>query len=221
MLLLVMRLVTMVVYLGYDVKCAVIEGTTFANCTQEFLVPNPKNWVIYLKTLSITSSLTVLFIIWHNREELNYRFIRSFKSLCRNVSFLTTNVSFCFIFVYYIIRIDGSDLTLSIPLLIWWPATLAVVYCLNYLRPVYLPDLWFTLGYWFTIFTYVMETFCVFAAVTLASSKTIIPLITKDVDYKVKAFAYLVVIARPGLTSQFLYFFSYKAFHGGKDFFEC
>ena len=217
-LLFIARLPALIVYLGYDVKCAINEEATFANCTQEFFVRNPQNWVLYSKTMSTLSSLVLLFIIWCNREKLNFCFYRPFKRLKWRASFWWKNALFAFTFVYYIIRMDGSNIQLSIALLSWWPATLLVVYSLNYLRPIDLPDLWFTIGYWFTIVIYCAETFCVFVAVTLAAHLKIIPVIDRrDVGYSIKAFAYLVVMTRATFAFYLLSFFWHKIFDGEKD----
>ena len=201
-------------------KCAINEQATFANCTQELFVRNPKNWVLYSKTTSTVSSLILLFIIWCNRDNLNFNFYRSLKQLIRKGSFWKTNALFALTFVYYIIRIDGSDIRLSIALLLWWPATLVVVYSLNYLQPTDLPNLWFTIGYWLTIVMYFAETVCVVVAVSLAAHQNIIPLIKwRNVDYKVRAFAFLVVGIRALFAGCLLNFFWNKIFDGGKKYF--
>ena len=223
------RLPTLVIYLGYDLKCAINEETTFVNCTQEFLLPNPKSWVLYWKTISSVSSLVLLFILWCDRKKLKYSFSKPLKLLKCKSSFWLTNALFAFTFVYYIIRIDGSDMQLSLALLIWWPATLLVVYYFNYLRPVVLPErncrsllaMCFFLDYWFTILMYLAETFCVLVAVTLAAKLNIIPMINgRNVDYKIKAFAFLVITIRATFAYRMFAFFWHKMFHGRKDFFD-
>ena len=222
------RLPSLVVYLGYDLKCAINEETTFVNCTQKYLVTNPKNYVLYWKAISSVSSLVLVFILWCDRKKLKYSFSRPLKRLKYKSSFWLTNVLFAFTFVYYIIRIDGSDMQLSIALLMWWPATLLVVYHLNYLRPIVWPErnsrnllsLCFFLGYWLTILVYIAETFCVAVAVTLAAKQNIIPMIKgRNVDYKIKAFAFLVIMIRVSFAYRMLSFFWHKIFHGRKDFF--
>lgn len=218
----------MIIYLGHHVKCMMNEETIFVNCTQKFLVSNLKNYVLYWKSISSVSSLVLLFLLWCNRRKLKYSFSKPLKLLKCKSSFWLTNILFAFTFVYYIIRIDGSDLQLSIALLIWWPATLLVVYCLNYLRPIVWPEqnsrnllsLCFFLGYWFTILVYFAETLCVVVTVTLAAKLNIIPMINRrSVDYKIKAFASLVIMIRVTFASQMLSFFWHKIFHGRKDFF--
>ena len=178
------RLPSLIVYLGYDLKCAINELTTFANCTQEFLVQNPKNWVFYSKAISGVSSLLLLFIIWCNRKKLKCNFSRPFKLLIYKSSFWRTNGLFAFTFAYYIIRIDGS-----------------------------------TDGS-ITILVYFAETFCVVVALTLAAKMNIIPMLQgRSVDYKIQAFASLVIMIRVAFASQMLAFFWHKIFYGRKDFF--
>ena len=226
------RLPSLIVYLGYHLKCMINDETIFVNCTQQFLVSNPKRWVLYWKAVSGTSSLILLFIIWCNRKILNYRLSKPLKLLKCKSSFWLTNVLFAFTFVYYIIRIDGStdgsDMLLSIALLMWWPATLLVVYCLNYMSPVAWPErdarnllsLSLFLGYWITILVYFAETFCVAVTVTMAAKLNIIPMLKgRSVDYKIKAFASLVIMIRVTFASRMLSFFWHKMFHGRKDFF--
>ena len=188
--------------------------------------------MFYSKAISGVSSLLLLFIIWCNRKKLKCNFSRPFKLLIYKSSFWRTNGLFAFTFAYYIIRIDGStdgsDMLLSIALLMWWPATLLVVYCLNYVEPVAWPErdarnllsLSLFLGYWITILVYFAETFCVVVAVTLAAKMNIIPMLQgRSVDYKIQAFVSLVIMIRVAFASQMLAFFWHKIFYGRKDFF--
>ena len=181
-----------------------------------------KQYLAYLRSYSYLSSGVIA-------KKLKYSFSKPLKLLKCKSSFWLTNALFAFTFVYYIIRIDGSDMQFSLALLISWPATLLVVYCFNYLRPVVLPErncrsllaMCFFLGYWFTILMYLAETFCVLVAVTLAAKLNIIPMINgRNVDYKIKAFAFLVITIRATFAYRMFAFFWHKMFHGRKDFFD-
>ena len=213
-ILLIARVPTLMVYLGYDIKCAINEEATFANCTQEFFVKNPKNWVLYSKALSTLSSVILLFIIWCNRKEIKYKYCKRFRKMIIEARFWGNNFMFALTFVYYLIRYDKSDKQLSIALLLWWPATILVVYNLNCIRPKDLTRRCLRIGYWFTILIYFAETFCVSVAVMLAAQQNIIPVVQKrDLFYPVKAFAILVVWIRTTFAISMLSFFFTKIFH--------
>ena len=212
-ILLIARVPMLIVYLGYDVKCAMEEEATFANCTQEFFVSNPKNWVLYSKTMSTSSSVILLLIIWYNRKKINYNYYKQFKDRIKKSTFWLNNVMFACTFVYYLIRFDTSDKQLSIALLLWWPATILVVHNLKDIHPTNLPHRWLTFGYWLTLLIYCAETVCVFVAVTLDAQQKIIPVIhQRDLPYPVEAFAILVVWIRSVLAGSMSTFFYRKIF---------
>ena len=213
-ILLITRVPTLVVYLGYDIKCAINEEATFANCTQEFFVKNPKDWVLCSKTISTSSSVILLYIIWLNRQKIKYKYCKRFRKMIKEAKFWGNNFMFALTFVYYLIRYDKSDKQLSIALLLWWPATMLVMYNLNCICPIDLTCRWLRIGYWLTLVIHCAETFCVSVAVMLAAQQKIIPVIQKrDLFYPVKAFAILVVWVRTTLAFSVLTFFFTKIFN--------
>lgn len=218
------------IFFGYDVKCAVNEKKTFVNCTQEFLVPHPKHWVTCWKAISITSSLIFIFIIWRNRKQLNYNFNGSLKKLCKKASFWLRNALFVVTMLYYLIRMDGSNTAMSVMLLLWWPATLAVVYSLNCLPPVWIATmvsngmnysqaLCFFLGYWSTLVMYCAETLCMSLAVMLATLLNVATLLAdrKHLTNIMEGYVLMSLAFRTIFTTGLLGFFFKKIFEGGND----
>ena len=222
---------SLIIFFGYDVKCAVNERTTFVNCTPEFLVPHPKHWVTCWKAISITSSFIFIFIIWGNRKQLNYNFNGSLKKLCKKASFWSMNAFFVATVLYYLIRMDGSNTAMSVMLLLWWPATLAVVYSLNYLPPVWIATMvsngmnysqarCFFLGYWSTLVMYCAENLCMFLAVMLAPLLHVATLLDReDLTNMMKGYVLMSLGFRTMFTTGLLRFFFKKIFHGENDLF--
>lgn len=138
------RVFSFIVYAGYDAKCFLYEETSIVNCSQEFLVHNPRYWVIAWLSIKVVSSIFLVLILCSNGEELNYCGIKSsFKKLKTKGSFWSMNVLFTFSLLYYSLAISNRNKTsnaMSTLILFRLMASVLVVYCLNYLHPVQWPD---------------------------------------------------------------------------------
>ena len=142
------------------------------------------------------------------------------------------NTLFVVTMLYYLIRMDGSNTAMSVMLLLWWPATLAVVYSLNYLPPVWIATMvsngmnysqarCFFLGYWSTLVMYCAENLCMFLAVMLAPLLHVATLLDReDLTNMMKGYVLMSLGFRTMFTTGLLRFFFKKIFHGENDLFQ-
>ena len=113
------RLFGMVVFSGYDSKCAIYERASFFNCTQDFPVTQPKQWMLYSLVMSILSSISLYFICDAGKQ-MNIR-----KTCCK-ASFVIMFPPFIITAASFLVRIvntKAEDMPLCLALFMWWPST--------------------------------------------------------------------------------------------------
>ena len=123
---------------------------------------------------------------------------------------------------------DGSNTAMSVMLLLWWPATLAVVYSLNYLPPVWIATMvsngmnysqarCFFLGYWLTLVMYCAETLCMLLVVMLATMASLLD--SEHFTNIMKGYVLMSLVFKTMFSTGLLGFFFKKIFHGENDLF--
>ena len=219
------RLFLLVIFSGYDTKCALFEEASMVNCSQEFLVQEPKYWCFAWLATSTCSSVIVISIVWIYRKRINYSFRISVMKLIRKASFWRMNFLLSIVLIEYGIAWTTSDrlhTILYILSLARWYSTALVIYCLNYVNPrriVTEKKMYYKVGYWLTLLMYFAECTSILLMYLLNSSLVLPPVI----DHSGGNYQALILIAfgvKVALSSQCLTFFLEKIFHGNKDLFS-
>ena len=103
------RLFLLVIFSGYDTKCALFEKASMVNCSQDFLVHEPKYWCLGWLTTSTFSSAMVISLVWIYRDRIKYSFRGSAMKLIRKASFWRMNFFLSVVFIEYTIAWQTSD----------------------------------------------------------------------------------------------------------------
>ena len=115
------RLIGVFIFSGYDTKCALYENASIFDCTQEFIVAGPKEWILFWLVMSISSSIILYFICSaHKRVKI--------WTTCNNVSFWNRMILFLFTLVSFFMRIininwQDRDALLFLALPAWLVST--------------------------------------------------------------------------------------------------
>jgi hypothetical protein len=127
------RLFSLTIFSGFDSKCAFYENASIFNCTQEFFVTRPKQWILYWLVSSILSSICLYFICASRMKRIRI------CQTCRNAGFCMMMMILFFItsasFLVRIINTDSEDMPLFLALFIWWPSTVWQIIYLNIQTP--------------------------------------------------------------------------------------
>jgi hypothetical protein len=129
------RLFGVTIFSGYGTKCALNENASIFDCTQEFLVARPKQWILCWLVSSILSSFCLSFICGAHKQ-------LKIRKTCSNVAFWSMMILFFITsasFLVQIINTDPEDMALSFALFIWWPSTVVQMFYLDNLAPVTYP----------------------------------------------------------------------------------
>ena len=219
------RLFLLVIFSGYDTKCALFEKASMVNCSQEFLVPEPMYWCYGWLFTSTCSSAIVISLVWIYRKRMKYSFSISIKKLIRKASFWRMNFFLSIVLIEYSVAwksLDKFHIVLYAFSLARWYSTALVIYCLNYVNPSRIANekkLYYRVGYWLTLLMYFAESASILLLYLLNSSLVLPPVF----DHTGGDYEALVLIAfgfKVALSSQCLTFFLEKIFHGDKDLFS-
>ena len=235
-MLFIPRSLSLLIFSGYDAKCAMYEEASIVNCTQRWIVSHPEHWVLTWLVISNASSLYFIVVVWLLHKQLSQKFM-TLKKLYRKASFWTMIFYFIATAVYYGLRFDTTDgmsVAMSLMLFLWCPLTLLVVFVFNYLLPVQWPhrnesnewdhhEMWLCLVYWASLCMYLAENLGMFIAVTLDAALDLAPLMTKKYQHEgdhFHSFVLILVGLRVVFDTQLLVFFLYKICHGDRDLFS-
>ena len=219
------RLFMLVILSGYDTKCALFEKVSLMNCSQDFIVPEPKYWCLTWLTTSMCSSVTVILILWIHRKRIKYSFNTSLSKLIRKASFWRMNFFLTTILLEYAVawktteKLQGVFNALA---LARWYLTALVIYCLNYVNPSRIINekkTVYQIGYWLTLVMNFAESASILFMNLLNSTLMLTPV----VDHSRGEYQPFILISfgfKVALSSQCLTFFLEKMFHGDKDLFS-
>ena len=219
------RLFLLVVFSGYDTKCALFEKASMMNCSQEFLVAEPKYWCFAWQITSISLSTIVILLVWIYRKRIKYSFSNTIRKLIRKASFWRMNFLISIMFIEYIIALKTSDkfhTILYMFSLARMVSTAFVICCLNYVNPGRIADeskMYCQVGYWLTLLMYFAECAAILLLYLLNTALVLAPV----VDQSTGNYQALIIVAfglKCALSSQCLTFFLEKIFHGDKDLFS-
>ena len=219
------RLFLLVIFSGYDTKCALFEKVSMVNCSQEFLVPDPHYWCFAWLATSTISSAIVVSLVWIYRDRIKYNFRISVKKLIKKASFWRMNFFLSVILIEYTIAWKTSNklhTTLYALSLARWYSTAVVIYCLNYVNPsriVIEKKICYQIAYWLTLMMYFVECAGILL-LHLLNSTLILPVVVNGVSGDYQALTLIVFGFKVAVSSQFLTFFLEKMFHGDKDLFS-
>lgn len=130
------RLFCLVVFSGYDTKCLIYENTSIFDCTQEFLVTHPKQWILSWLVTSVLSSIFLGFIC-DAHKHLNIR-----EKCCNGKFWIMAGPFFpsFMSFVAPITNIDSADMPLLVAILVWCISTVWQIIYLDNLTLVTYPE---------------------------------------------------------------------------------
>lgn len=126
------RLFCLVIFSGYDTKCAVYENTSIFDCTQEFLVTNPKQWILSWFLMSVLSSIFFCYICGA------YKHVQ-IRKLCCNVNFWGMMTLYFTTFTSFLVPVYNTrseDMPLFCTMLAWFTSIFSQVIYLNNLAPI-------------------------------------------------------------------------------------
>ena len=131
------RFFGLMVMSGYDTKCAVNENASIFDCTQEFLVANPKQWILSWFVMSNLSSICLCFICGaHKQLEI--------RQTCCTKAFCVMMAQFFLTFTSFLVPIyntKSEDMPLFFAMLAWWTSTVwQIVYLNNFAAVTYPRD---------------------------------------------------------------------------------
>ena len=219
------RLFLLAVFSGYDTKCALFEKASMVNCSQEFLVPEPKYWCNAWHITSICSSAIVILLVWIYRKRIEYSFSNTVRKLIRKASFWRMNFLLSIMFIEYVIACKTTDESHTILYAFSFTrmaSTAFVIYCLNYVNPsriAYESKMYYQVGYWLTLLMYFAECTAILLLYLLNTALVLAPFVDHS-DGNYQALILVVFGLKCALSSQCLTFFFEKIFHGDKDLFS-
>ena len=218
------RLFLLVIFSGYDTKCALFEKASMVNCSQDFLVHEPKYWCLGWLTTSTFSSAMVISLVWIYRDRIKYSFRGSAMKLIRKASFWRMNFFLSVVFIEYTIAWQTSDklhTILFVCSFARWFSTALVIYCLNYVNPsriIMEKNIYYQVGYWLTLLMYFAECATVLFLYLLNSS-LVLPPALNHTGGEYQAFILIAFRFKFAVRSQFSTFLLEKIFHGDYDLF--
>ena len=128
------RFFSLMVMSGYDTKCAVYENSSIFDCTQEFLVANPKQWILSCFVMSILSSVCLCFVLGAHKQ---------LEKCCTN-AFCFMMAQFFLTFASFSVPIyntKSEDMPLFFAMLAWWTSTVwQIIYLNNFVAVNYPRD---------------------------------------------------------------------------------
>ena len=108
------RFFSLVIFSGFDTKCALFDKASVVNCSQVFLVPQPKYWCFAWMITSTCLSALVISLVWKYNKRIKYDFRSSIKKLIRKASFWRMNFFLSVVFIEYAVSWKTADGLLAI-----------------------------------------------------------------------------------------------------------
>ena len=236
-------LISIIFFSIFDTKCIVLEQASVVNCSLDFFISNPRQWVFAWLCMSLISSALLILIIRINHNALKYRCEKA-KMIHKKGSFFSLIFLLVVSSINYFVRMlaMGSQtigLSISIAIFLWSPVIVTVVCCLNYLPRVRWQTLtrrmnclnleWWKecldknsnfIIYWLALFLYLVEVTCKLVAIMLDVAHDVAPLIQNKFPAESGQYwgAMVILIGfRMAFHARLLSFFWQKIFHGEKD----
>lgn len=91
----------------YDTQCIVFDQASVVNCSHNFFMSNPENWVFAWLLQSLISSLVFILIVCRNYKALNYQLSKA-RMIYKRGSFSSLIFLLLMSVIYYAIRIDTT-----------------------------------------------------------------------------------------------------------------
>ena len=237
----IFRVVTLVFYAAYDIRCVIFEQASVISCQQDALIPHEYAVILTLAWLvsSVFGSAVFLFVILYyprHRKVFNFQCDKA-KNMCKKGSlwyfaFLLLTAMGYHVYRTTLVRSAGIGFAISIYLFFWMFMMFCVVCCLNYTPRVQ----WrgkscyknfcercrkniFCYFYWISLATFFLEASYLWIAVALDVAHDVAPLIGKEYpeEPRIKGFIMIGLGFNLAFHSHLVSFFWDKIFHGDKD----
>ncbi|XP_028392512.1 uncharacterized protein LOC114517067 [Dendronephthya gigantea] len=228
----------------FDTKCIIFDQASVVNCSQDFLISNPRHWVLAWFSMSLTSSVLLLLIIYLNYKKVNFQ-VEKAKKIYKKGYFVSFVLLLLVSMAFYSIRLynarsEKTSFSVSILILLSPPVTILLICCLNYLPRIawtksdhpFCTIAWWKdcihknsnfFIYWLALVLCFVENACKVAGLMLDLAEDVAPLIENKFPDKTGQFRSVMLIVlgfRVTFHARVLTFFWQKIFHGEKDLFS-
>ena len=232
----IFRVVTLVFYAAYDMRCIIFEQASVISCQQDALIPHEYAVILTLAWLvsSVFGSFVFLLVIRCGREVFNFQSDKA-KNMRKKGSFLSLAFLLLTAVAYHGYRtslVSGMGRAISISLIFWMLLTFRVLCRLNYTPRVQ----WRGKScykncrercrkniccyfYWISLTTFFLEASYMWIAVALDVAHEVAPLIEKEYpeEPRIKGIIMIGLGFNLAFHSHLVSFFWDKMFHGDKD----
>ncbi|XP_028392511.1 uncharacterized protein LOC114517066 [Dendronephthya gigantea] len=227
----------------FDTKCIIFDHASVVNCSQDIFIYNPRHWVFAWFSMSIVSSIILIFIVRANYRMIDYQTDKA-KKIFKKGYFVSLMLLLLVSMVYYGVRLyntraEATSLSISFLILFHVPVSGFRICCLNYLPRVRWKDdlqrrtqfFWIHIIqensnfiiYWLALILYFFESACRVASVMLDVAEKVAPLVEKKFPDEVGQYRAVLIIVtgfRLAFHARVLTFYWQKIFHGDKDLFS-
>lgn len=231
------RMVALVFYVVYDMRCIIYEQASVINCHQDAMIQHEYAVFVILAwvLLSILGSAAILLVVLCCRKVFNFQKDKA-KNIHRKGSFWPVAFLCSTAISYHGYRTSlvtsGLGRAISISLMFWMVAMFLDLCCLNYtprvqwrgctcyekcLQRYRKNTCWYF--YWISLITSFLEASYMWVAVALNVAHELAPLIEKEYpdEPRIKGLIMIGLGFNLAFHSHLVSFFWNKMFHGDKD----
>ena len=134
-LLIIPRIMAIVVFTIYDMRCMISEKTSVLNCSQNHKFGDALTWIGAWLSMSILSSL-MLIMVFILDDDFEFQ-KEKYKNIYKKGSFFSLVFLMLLTLMFYIIRIfPGTKIFQSVLFVLWVPITTTLVCVVNFVPRV-------------------------------------------------------------------------------------